>query len=165
MQQMRTLIMVGFSTWIIRMLTSSWVERGRLFLSLDLSWLKPPVLITRMSLCMTRKSTQTKQLHRWTNSGVEDAVTSDLAAAVADLHRRSDLGEGPLIYFHVENLLSFALLPKERQRRPWRLLKKTDPAHQGFEEGTLKRHRSSSTLWPSIIDCQTSKTKNGNLPL
>lgn len=48
---------------------------------------------------------------------MKDAVASDLAAAVADLHRRSDLSGGPLIYFHVENLLSFALLPKERQRR------------------------------------------------
>lgn len=73
-----------------------------------------------MSLHMTRKSPQARQLHRWTNSVVEDGVTSDLAAAVADLHRRSDFSEGPLIYFHAENLLSFALLPKERQRRPWR---------------------------------------------
>lgn len=44
------------------------------------------------------------------------AVTSDLAAAVADHHRRSVLGDGSQIYFYVENLLSFALLQKERQR-------------------------------------------------
>lgn len=72
-------------------------------------------------------------------------MTSDFAAAVADLHRRSDLSEGPLIYFHVENLLSFALL----QRNGSAVLggaKKTDSAHRVFEEGTLKRHRSSSTL-------------------
>lgn len=74
-----------------------------------------------------------------------EAVTSDLSAAVADLLRRSVLGEvSPLIYFHVENLLSFALLPKERQRSLGAL--KIGPAHPGFEVGTLKRHRTSSTL-------------------
>lgn len=74
-----------------------------------------------MSLRMAGKGTKTKQLDRWADSGMEDTVTPDLAAAVADLHRRSGLGESPLIYFHVENLLSFALLPEERQRGPWRL--------------------------------------------
>lgn len=51
-------------------------------------------------------------------------MTSDLAAAIADLHRRSVLGEGSLIYFPVENFIqenSFAQLPKERQHSPWQL--------------------------------------------
>lgn len=81
---------------------------------------------------MAGKGTKAQQLDRWTCSGTKDAATSDLGAAGANLHRRSGLRESPLIYFHVENLLSFALLPEERQRSPWRP-KKTDPAHPGFE--------------------------------
>lgn len=48
-------------------------------------------------------------------------MTSDLGGAVADFHRRSGLGESLLIYFHAENLLSFALLLEEWHRGPWRL--------------------------------------------
>lgn len=44
-------------------------------------------------LWMAEGGATVKQLDRWTDSGTEDAVTSDLAAAVADLHRRSGLGE------------------------------------------------------------------------